>query len=88
MRIAERRVLFSVTDTGIGISQEAAARAMEPFFTTKPVGKGAGLGLAVTHEIVKSHRGSLRIGPRPERGTCAEILLPQPEQTEKGPHGY
>lgn len=80
VRSSEKQVLFSVTDNGIGISEEDAARAMEPFFTTKPVGKGAGLGLAVTHEIVKSHRGTLRIGPRPEGGTCAEIALPQAEE--------
>jgi hypothetical protein len=49
---------------------------MEPFFTTKPIGQGTGLGLAVAHEIVKSHRGTLRIAPRPEGGTCAEISLP------------
>lgn len=80
VRSSEKQVLFSVTDNGVGISEEDAERAMEPFFTTKPVGKGAGLGLAVTHEIVKSHRGTLRIGPRPEGGTCAEIALPQAEE--------
>lgn len=77
----EQQILFRVTDDGAGISKEAAARAMEPFFTTKPVGKGAGLGLAVTHEIIKSHRGSLRIGPQEAGGTCAEIVLPQAEET-------
>ena len=79
------QVRFRVTDDGVGISSEAAARAMEPFFTTKPAGKGAGLGLAVTHEIVKSHRGTLRIGPLPGRGTCAEIILPQAEEDSR--HG-
>lgn len=81
----EQQVLFRVTDNGVGISEEAAARAMEPFFTTKPVGQGSGLGLAVAHEIVKSHRGSLRIGPLPAGGTCAEIMLPQ--AVEKGSNG-
>jgi two-component system NtrC family sensor kinase len=79
--LREQQILFRVIDDGAGISQEAAARAMEPFFTTKPVGKGAGLGLAVTHEIIKSHRGSLRVGPRQEGGTCAEIVLPQAEES-------
>ncbi len=82
VRSSEQQVLFRVTDNGVGISEEAAARAMEPFFTTKPVGKGSGLGLAVTQEIVKSHRGSLRIQPLPTGGTCAEIILPQ--AAEKG----
>ena len=74
------QVVFRVLDDGVGISPEAAARAMEPFFTTKPVGQGSGLGLAVTHEIVKSHRGTLRIEPRKGGGTCAEIALPQAEE--------
>ena len=75
------QVHFRVSDDGVGISAAAAARAMEPFSTTKPAGKGTGLGLAVTHEIVKSHRGTLRIGPLPEGGTCAEIVLPQAEES-------
>ncbi len=76
------QVVFRVSDNGVGISPEAAARAMEPFFTTKPAGQGSGLGLAVTHEIVKSHRGTLHIGPRPGGGTCAEIVLPQAEESD------
>ncbi len=82
---SEHQVLFRVTDNGAGISEEAAARAMEPFFTTKPIGQGTGLGLAITHEIVKSHRGSLRIRALPAGGTCAEIVLLQAEETI--PHG-
>lgn len=84
VQVQDAQVVFRVTDDGVGISAEAAARAMEPFFTTKPVGKGAGLGLAVTHEIVKSHRGSLHIGPLQAGGTCAEIVLPRAK--ENGAH--
>ncbi len=76
VRATESVALFRVIDNGSGISAEAAARAMEPFFTTKPLGQGAGLGLAIAHEIVKSHHGTLRISPRAEGGTCAEITLP------------
>lgn len=76
VRIAEGKVIFQVIDSGAGISPEAAARAMEPFFTTKPAGQGTGLGLAIAHEIVKSHRGTLAIAPRAEGGTCADIALP------------
>lgn len=76
VHLGENQVTFRVVDTGTGISPEAAARAMEPFFTTKPIGQGTGLGLAIAQEIVKSHRGTLRIAPRPEGGTCAEITLP------------
>ena len=76
VRATESVALFRVIDNGSGISAEAAARAMEPFFTTKPLGQGAGLGLAIAHKIVKSHHGTLRISPRAEGGTCAEITLP------------
>lgn len=76
VHIADGQATFRVQDSGTGISAEAAARAMEPFFTTKPIGQGTGLGLAIAQEIVKSHRGTLRIAPRPQGGTCAEISLP------------
>lgn len=69
-------ILFSVLDTGVGISAADAERAMEPFFTTKPAEAGTGLGLAIAQEIVKHHRGELQLFPRPEGGTCATIHLP------------
>jgi signal transduction histidine kinase len=85
LHFAEGMATFRVIDNGAGISPEAAARAMEPFFTTKPVGQGTGLGLAIAQEIVKSHRGTLRIAPRPEGGTRAEISLPiLPEEDHAG----
>jgi len=71
------QIAFVVTDDGAGISSEAAARAKEPFFTTKPQGIGTGLGLAIATEIVKSHRGELTIGPNPSgKGTRALIEIP------------
>jgi len=62
------RVGFVVTDDGAGITEEAAARATEPLFTTKPFGHGTGLGLAIANEIVKHHGGSLSIEPRRSPG--------------------
>jgi len=72
------QVGFAVIDDGPGISPEAAARAAEPFFTTKAEGVGTGLGLAIAAEIVKSHRGELTIGPNlgQSRGTRALIEIP------------
>jgi signal transduction histidine kinase len=67
---------FVVDDDGVGITTEAAARATEPFFTTKPVGEGTGLGLAITHEIVQAHHGTLTIAPRAAGGTRAAISIP------------
>ena len=56
VRMEEGRVCFCVEDDGAGISADVAARATEPFFTTKP-GAGTGLGLAITNEIAKHHQG-------------------------------
>ena len=71
------RVAFVVTDDGCGISEDDAARILDPFFTTKPVGQGSGLGLAITSELVKHHRGTLSVAPRTDRrGTRACVELP------------
>ncbi len=76
--IAEgQRVAFVVTDDGSGISSDAAARIMDPFFTTKPVGEGSGLGLAIANELVKHHRGTLTVAARQGHyGTRASVELP------------
>jgi two-component system, NtrC family, sensor kinase len=58
------RVAFLIDDDGTGISAEAAKRCLEPLFTTKPLGKGTGLGLTIASEIVKHHHGSLAFEPR------------------------
>jgi signal transduction histidine kinase/iron only hydrogenase large subunit-like protein len=57
----EDYIWFSVKDTGIGISKENQSKIFEPFFTTKQIGKGTGLGLAVTYGIVKMHRGDITL---------------------------
>ena len=69
-------VAFVVEDDGEGITEDAAARAIEPFFTTKGPEQGAGLGLAIANEIVKHHRGSLSIEPLVPRGTRARVDVP------------
>jgi signal transduction histidine kinase len=70
------RVVFSVVDDGVGISNDVAARAAEPFFTTKSE-KSTGLGLAIANEIVKHHCGSLDLSARRDGpGTEARVALP------------
>jgi signal transduction histidine kinase len=66
---AAERVAFVVLDDGEGITSEAAKRATEPFFTTKP--EGTGLGLAITNEIVKHHHGTFTIAPRQNHGVSS-----------------
>jgi len=72
----DNAVRFSVVDDGSGISAQHAEKVLEPFFTTKANGEGAGLGLAITNEIVKSHFGTLSLTPRFPRGTNAVVELP------------
>jgi signal transduction histidine kinase len=55
------RAFIKVSDTGVGIPQENISRIFTPFFTTKPMGKGTGLGLAVTYGIIKMHHGDIRV---------------------------
>jgi PAS domain S-box-containing protein len=66
----------SVTDTGTGMDEETLKRAMEPFFTTKGVGKGTGLGLPMVHGMAVQSGGTLILKSRPGHGTTAELCLP------------
>jgi len=69
-------VELSVADTGVGMAPEVAARAFDPFYTTKGVGQGTGLGLAQVYGIARSAGGTARIESIPERGTIVRLLLP------------
>jgi CheY-like chemotaxis protein len=70
-------VVLSVADTGQGMDEATLARAMEPFFTTKDVGKGTGLGLAMVHGFTAQSGGRLVLQSTPGAGTVAELWLPQ-----------
>ncbi|HDP34808.1 MAG TPA: PAS domain-containing sensor histidine kinase [Candidatus Hydrogenedentes bacterium] len=70
------RVCMSVEDTGDGMSPEVQQQVFVPFFTTKDVGQGTGLGLPVVHGIVVSHGGTIEIQSEVGRGTRIEIWLP------------
>jgi len=70
-------VAIRVLDTGIGMSEPVRARAFEPFFSTKAVGKGAGLGLAAVHGFVKQSGGAVSVESAPGRGTCVTLLIPR-----------
>lgn len=72
-------VSLSVLDTGLGISDEIKEKIFTPFFTTKDVDQGTGLGLAVVHGIVTSHGGSIRVKSAPGKGARFEIRLPVAE---------
>lgn len=69
-------LVISVDDTGTGMSEEIRARIFEPFFTTRSARGGMGLGLAVVHDIVGLHGGTIDVRSKPGRGTCFDVHLP------------
>jgi C4-dicarboxylate-specific signal transduction histidine kinase len=77
-RPAPDQVELRVQDNGPGIAPAVAARLFEPFFTTREVGKGLGLGLAVSQAIVRAHEGQLQVDdrPGPAQGACFVVSLP------------
>jgi PAS domain S-box-containing protein len=70
-------VLLEVEDRGCGMTAEVLQQAIDPFFTTKEVGQGTGLGLPMVFGIVQGHGGYLSITSRPNQGTCVGMYLPR-----------
>lgn len=68
-----------IRDTGHGIAPEVIGKIFDPYFTTKGVGEGTGMGLAVTHGIVKSLGGDIKVESEPGKGTTFQVLLPKSE---------
>jgi len=84
----EGEVLLRVRDWGEGIAPENLERVFEPFFTTRPVGSGTGLGLSVSHEIVAQHGGRLEVQSVPGQGALFTVrLAPAPDPSEAPPPG-
>ena len=65
-----------MADSGEGMEPAVLARAMEPFFTTKPLGKGTGLGLAMVYATIKAHGGTVALQSEPGQGTLVRLCLP------------
>ena len=83
------QVHVEVRDTGSGMSEETKRHLFEPFFTTKPAGLGTGLGLSVSHGIIKAHGGRIEVESELGKGTCFTIDLPKvptlpPETSSSG----
>jgi CheY-like chemotaxis protein len=70
-------VVLSVSDTGTGISPEQLEKVIEPFFTTKELGKGSGLGLSMVYGFAKQSNGAFRLESEIDRGTTAELWVPR-----------
>ena len=81
-------IRVNVSDTGMGMSEQARAHIFEPFFTTKDVGSGTGLGLFIVYGIVKQSGGDIEIESAPGKGASISLLLPEsPAKTEEAGEG-
>jgi signal transduction histidine kinase len=80
--VSDNFVSLIVEDTGIGMEKNIADQIFQPFFTTKDVTVGTGLGLSVVYGIVTSHGGSIEVDSKVGQGTRIKIKLPCMEQAE------
>jgi len=72
----KNQLVIKIADTGNGMTGETLKRIFEPYYTTKPVHDGHGLGLAMVHGIVKNHKGEIKVNSEPGKGSVFEIFLP------------
>jgi hypothetical protein len=81
-RAEDGAVVAEVADTGEGIRREDIKRIYDPFFTTKGIGRGTGLGLAVSYGIVQEHGGAIAVDSVPGKGTTFTVTLPRLARSE------
>lgn len=74
--VVRNKFIITITDTGVGIKTESIEKIFDPFYTTKPPGKGSGLGLSITYKIIQEHDGSIQYESVIGKGTKALVKLP------------
>lgn len=72
----ENSVIIEFEDTGCGIPQEQLSKIFEPFYTTKPVGEGTGLGMSISYKVIQRHNGTINVTSEQGKGTIFRIELP------------
>jgi signal transduction histidine kinase len=73
--LGERAVVVRIEDSGPGIPEEYLQKIFDPFFSTKPTGRGTGLGLSVSQQIVEMHGGTIEVGNREAGGARVTVTL-------------
>ena len=77
----DKNIHITITDTGTGIPTDILPKIFDLFFTTKPVGDGTGLGLGISYEIIKEHRGVIEVQTTENKGSTFEVMLPLGPET-------
>ena len=72
----EKDVIMEFKDTGCGMTQEQAEKIFDPFYTTKPVGEGTGLGMSISYKVIQNHKGTITVSSEQGKGTVFKIQLP------------
>lgn len=90
IKIVDTNVIIEFEDNGKGMDDVTLQKIFNPFFTTKPVGQGTGLGMAISYKVIKNHQGEIHVDTEVGKGTKFTITLPvnrvkEPEQKEKEP---
>jgi signal transduction histidine kinase len=79
------RLCISVVDSGRGMDAETRRRAFEPFFSRRPSGRGAGLGLSMAHRLAEQHGGRLELESAESEGTVARLVIPRWKREGEAP---
>jgi len=82
--VGDGMLKIEISDNGSGIPEDIRERIFEPFFTTKEVGKGTGLGMSISYEIIQKHGGEIRLESTVGQGSCFTILLPLKSSADGG----
>lgn len=84
--VADNHVQLSISDSGMGITDDQMNKLFDPFYTTKPVGTGSGLGLAISYGIiVEEHHGEILVQSESGKGSCFTIVLPVTQNQGRAP---